>query len=112
VAYLHAKFYLDASKHLATVHQRHRQDRQRSDSIGRTVLQTAIQKFMHRDGEFTHSKFGIQIDCGEYWSVGYRIPQAWRVWESWHVAIVWRTCHEMLGFVVNLLVYELNLNIW
>jgi len=32
---------------LATVHQRHRQtgqDRQRSDSIGRTVLQTVAQK--------------------------------------------------------------------
>jgi len=40
-AYLHAKFHLDPSNRLATVHQRHRQDmdRQRSDSIGRTVLQ-------------------------------------------------------------------------
>jgi len=40
-AYLHAKFHLDASNRLATIHQRrrqhrHRQDRQRSDSIGRT----------------------------------------------------------------------------
>ena len=45
-AYLHAKFYLDASNRLATRHQRYRQDRQAdrtdngSDSIGRTVLQT------------------------------------------------------------------------
>ena len=31
-------------KRLATVHQRHRQDRQRSDSIGQTVLQTVAQK--------------------------------------------------------------------
>jgi len=52
--YLHAKFYLDPSNRLATVHQRHRQtgrDRQthrqtgqRSYSIGRTVLQTVAQK--------------------------------------------------------------------
>ena len=47
-AYLHAKFYLDPSKRLATIQQRHRQtDRtgQRSDSIGRrAVLQTCAQK--------------------------------------------------------------------
>jgi len=46
--YLHAKFHLDPSNCLATVYQRHRQDRQdrrgqRSDSIGRTVLQTVAQ---------------------------------------------------------------------
>jgi len=51
-AYLHAKFHLDASNHLATIHQRYRQtdrtgqDRQRSDSIWRTVLQTVAQKFV------------------------------------------------------------------
>jgi len=40
-AYLYAKFHLDPSNRLATVHERHRQtDRQRTDSIGRTVLQT------------------------------------------------------------------------
>jgi len=46
-AYLHAKFHIDPSNRLATVHQRHRQDktdRQRSDSIGRTVLQTVAQE--------------------------------------------------------------------
>jgi len=45
-AYLHTKWHLDASNRLAIVHQRHRQtDRQtqRSDSIGRTVLQTVAQ---------------------------------------------------------------------
>jgi len=40
--YLHAKFYLDPSNRLATILQHHRQtgqtDRQRSDSIGRTVF--------------------------------------------------------------------------
>jgi len=50
---LHAKFHLDPSNRLATVHQRYtdrqtgqpdRQDRQRTDSIGRTVLQTVAQK--------------------------------------------------------------------
>ena len=51
-AYLLVKFHLDPSNRLVTVHQRHRQDRtgqdrqyrQRSDSIGRTVLQTVAQK--------------------------------------------------------------------
>jgi len=41
-AYLHATFHLDPSNSLATIHQRYRQtgqtDRQRSDSIGQTVL--------------------------------------------------------------------------
>ena len=44
-AYLHAKFHLDPYNCLATIQQRHRQtDRQRSDSIGRTVLQTVAKK--------------------------------------------------------------------
>jgi len=48
-AYHHAKFHLDTSNRLAEIHQRHtdradREDRQRSDSIGRTVLQTVAQK--------------------------------------------------------------------
>jgi len=50
-AYLHAKFHLDPSSRLATIHRRCRQaDRQtgqteqRSGSIGRTVLQTVAQK--------------------------------------------------------------------
>ena len=51
-AYLRAKFHLDPSTLLATIHQRYRQnrtdrltDRQTtSDSIGRTVLQTVVQK--------------------------------------------------------------------
>ena len=46
-AYKHAKFHLNPCNHLATIHQRHRQtdrtDRQWSDSIGRTVLQTVAQ---------------------------------------------------------------------
>jgi len=49
-AYLHAKFHLDPSNRLATIHKRYREtDRtgqtgQRSDSIGRTVLQMVAQK--------------------------------------------------------------------
>ena len=49
-AYLRAKFHFDPPYHLATIHQRYRQtdragqDTQRSDSIGRTVLQTVAQK--------------------------------------------------------------------
>ena len=54
-AYVHAKFHLDPSNRLATIHQRYRQDRtdrtgqkdiQRSDSIGRNVLQTVAQKVL------------------------------------------------------------------
>jgi len=44
-AYLRAKFHLDPSNRLATVHERYRQTyRQRSGSIGRTVLQTVAEK--------------------------------------------------------------------
>jgi len=45
-AYLHAKFRLDPSNHLtsAPTLQTDRTDRQRTDSIGRTVLQTVAQK--------------------------------------------------------------------
>jgi len=46
-AYLHAKFHLDPSNRLATVHKHYRpQTGQRTDSIGRrrTVLQTVAQK--------------------------------------------------------------------
>jgi len=47
-AYLHVKFHVDPSNRLATIHQRCTQtgqtDRQRSDSIGRTVLQTVAQR--------------------------------------------------------------------
>jgi len=42
-AYLHAKFHLDAFNRLATIRQRYRQDRQQSDSVGRTILQTVDQ---------------------------------------------------------------------
>ena len=48
-AYLHAKFHIEPFDRLATVHQRYRQtDRQdmteqRSDSTGRTVLETLAQ---------------------------------------------------------------------
>jgi len=49
-AYLCAKFHLDPSNRLATIYQRYRQtgqtNRQRSHSIGRSVLQTVVQKFV------------------------------------------------------------------
>jgi len=56
-AYLQAKFHLDPSNRLTTVHERHRHtgqkqtertDRQRTGSIGRTVLQTVAQKRRRR----------------------------------------------------------------
>jgi len=51
-AYLHAKVDLYPSNRLATIHQHHRQDRQRSDSVGRTV-------FSEREVTFTFA-----ICCG------------------------------------------------
>jgi len=60
-AYLHAKFHLDPSNRLATVHERHRQtdrqDRQWSDSIGRTVLQMVAHKVT--DDRQTLQKFNL-----------------------------------------------------
>ena len=50
--YLRDKFHFDPPYHVATIHQRYRQtdragqDTLRSDSIGRTVLQTVAQKWM------------------------------------------------------------------
>jgi len=44
-AYLHAKFHLDPSNRLATVHERYRQTGQtgrRTDSIGRTVYRRSV----------------------------------------------------------------------
>jgi len=67
-AYLHAGLHLDPSNRLATVHQRHRKDRtgqtgQRSDSIGRTVLQTVAQKLQSLQYINNNNKI-IQIDAG------------------------------------------------
>ena len=63
-AYLHAKLHPDPSNRLATIHQRHREtDRQtgqRSDSIGRTVLQTVAQK-SHGS---TRSRMGVRKFVG------------------------------------------------
>jgi len=39
-AYVHAKFHLDQSDRLATVHQHHRQDR--TDRTGQTDRKTAV----------------------------------------------------------------------
>ena len=58
--YLHAKLHLDPSNRVVTIHQCHRQDRQdsterqdrqRPDSMGRTVLETVAQK-SDEDGAF------------------------------------------------------------
>jgi len=67
---LHTKRRLDPSNRLATVHQRYRQaDRQRSDSIGRTVLQTVAQTLLsgHRDGQSgTIAIVTIAAPVGDY----------------------------------------------
>jgi len=70
-AYLYAKFRLDLSNRLATIHQRYRQDRtdrQRSDSIGRTILQTVAKK-----REVMH--VGRQNDCCEYYVGGSKLVE-------------------------------------
>jgi len=38
------RWHLDPPKRLATIHQRYKTDRQQSDRIGRTILQTVAQK--------------------------------------------------------------------
>jgi len=71
-AYLHAKFHLDPSNSLATIHQRYRQtdrqDRQRTDSIGRTVLQTVAQKRLRplpKKGAEPPPKFSANFYCAQ-----------------------------------------------
>ena len=61
-AYLRAKFHLDPSNRLATIHQRCREtdrqtDRQQSRSTGRTVLQTVAQK------RFTYAIRPLSVLC-------------------------------------------------
>jgi len=62
-AYLHSKCHLNPSSRLATIHQRHRQtdrqDRQRSDSIGRTVLETVAQKSFGSWRSYSKSKCSV-----------------------------------------------------
>ena len=62
-AYLHAKLHLDPSNCLATIQQHHRQDRQtdrqRSDSIGKTALQTVAQK---TDLKVSHQFYKRHLD--------------------------------------------------
>ena len=66
-AYLHARFNLDPSNRLATIYtnvtdrQTDRQDRQRTDSIGRTVLQTVAQKCDGGEDMQMVEKFGSKL---------------------------------------------------
>jgi len=86
-AYLHVKFHLNPSDHLVTIHQRHRQtdrqdrqtDRQRSDSIGRTVLQTVAHK------RFTICYRTVVLSCLSVCNVGVLLPSGCMVQnETWH----------------------------
>jgi len=64
MAYLHAKFHLDPSNRLATIHQRDRQNRQtgqRSDSIGRTVLQRVARKQRERATTIYNTYIGCRL---------------------------------------------------
>jgi len=110
-AYLHAKFHLDPSNRLATIHRRYRQtdrtdrqDRQRTDSIGRTVLQTVAQKLqagLFLDGESGISEkieriIGIGAKRGERrsiyggWGKSRRKTAIWeRSPQSWTVLLIW-----------------------
>jgi len=85
--YLHAKFHLDPdpSNRLATIHQRHRQDRtdrqtdrQRSDSIGQTVLQTVAQKLL-QNGTIKQTLNKITNVCVEGIDIGVQKHRAVRV---------------------------------
>ena len=71
-AYLRTKWHLDPCSRLATIYRHHRQDRQdrqtgqtdrqRSDSIGRTVLQTVAPKRLYRSI--------CRLGCGLGWAEG------------------------------------------
>ena len=64
-AYPHAKFHLNRSNRLITIHQRHGQTAstgRRSDSIGWTVLQTVAQNWINR--------LRCRLGCGLEWAVG------------------------------------------
>jgi len=91
-AYVCAKCHLDPSNRLATIHQRQRQtdrtgqtvtdmtDKQRSDSIGRTVLQTVAQKPFLRCGNFSVFQNAIlDLLC-----VNLGHPRTW--WSFYHCA--------------------------
>jgi len=69
-AYMYAKFHLDLCNRSETIHQRHRQDRtdsqtdrQWSDSIGRTILQTVAQK------RVAFSTLTMLVGCQEEYTV-------------------------------------------
>jgi len=75
-AYLPAKFHLDPSNRLATVHERHRQidrqdragqtgqtDRQRTDSIGRTVFTNGRPKSCSRYKPTTDNRYTLSTCC-------------------------------------------------
>jgi len=71
-------FHLDPSNRLATVHERYRQDRigqdrqdrQRSDSIGRTVLQTVAQKRTSQQNPFAYYHRSVKVSDELMMSVG------------------------------------------
>jgi len=102
-AYLRAKFYLDPSNRLATIHQRHRQDRtdrqtgrqgrQQSDSIGRTVLQTVAQKGCH----FFEMRCGYVTKQPNVSTRGLAIAEGLRA-----VAFLWRILFTIGWLVLSL----------
>jgi len=81
-AYLHAKFHLDPSNRLATIHQRYRHtdrtDRQRSDGIGpngrpktfaftnQSILPTRMANGLDRKARCTLLVFSGRVDGREH----------------------------------------------
>ena len=73
-AYVNSKCILDPSRHLATIYQRYsltdrqdRPDRQRSDSTGRTVLQTVAQQAVKTTGQGEKGRKGIRLAATLRW---------------------------------------------
>jgi len=82
-AYLRAKFHVDPSNRLATVHQRYRQtDRTRQDRqdngpiAGRTVLQTVAQKLGKQDDLHVENKYEtVNASLASEWTYACKICQ-------------------------------------
>jgi len=95
LVYFRTKWHLDPSNRLAALHQRHRQDRQRSDSTGRTVLQTVAQKWSVRRIFLKFSSHELFRNTAEQSRNASR-SDATVQWNDWHYSqvmawVIWAT---------------------
>jgi len=103
----HAKFHLDPSNHLATIHQSHRQDRQtgqtdrqQSDSIGRNILQTVAQKPVRQENSVR-----VQVHEGSSeqrkWKYKKNLQHLRNAFVSITLSTLATSCHHMQGLLTS-----------